>query len=235
LGDKEKDGGLMPLLSVIIPVYNEVRTIKQILEKVESVNIDKEVIVVEDGSTDGTDRALQAVNFANAKIIYHGSNRGKGAAFLTGLSSATGEYVIIQDADLEYEPQEYVKLMEVMRLSNADIVLGVRFTEKYHGLLIPRFGNRLLTSLMNMLFGAKINDFLTCYKLFRRDTISALDIKSRSFDMDTEIIAKALKKGLRIEQVPISYQPRNYAQGKKIRWMDGIHAIAAIIKYRFFC
>lgn len=223
----------MLLLSVIVPVYNEARTIRQILEKINSVNIDKEVIVVEDGSNDGTDKILRAINYENLKIIYHGSNRGKGAAFLTGLSNATGEFVIIQDADLEYEPQEYLRLMEVMRNSVADIVLGVRFTERYHGLLIPRIGNRFLTILLNTLFGVKINDFLTCYKLFRRATINSLDIRSQSFDMDTEIIAKALKKRMRIEQVPISYQPRNYAQGKKIRWIDGIHAILAIIKYRF--
>ncbi|HTZ11124.1 MAG TPA: glycosyltransferase family 2 protein [Candidatus Margulisiibacteriota bacterium] len=224
----------MPLLSVIVPVYNEVRTIGEILNKVNALNLDKEIIVVEDGSTDGTDKVLRGISYPNLKIIYHGSNRGKGAAFLTGLANATGEFVIIQDADLEYEPQECVRLMEVMRKNAADIVLGVRFTEKYHGLLIPRMGNRFLTIFLNLLFNVRINDFLTCYKLFRRETISSLGIKSPGFDMDAEIVTKALKKKMRIEQVPISYQPRNYAQGKKIRWLDGIHAMLAIVRYRFW-
>jgi len=223
----------MPLLSVIVPVYNEAKTIRQILEKVNLVNIDKEIIVVDDGSGDGTTKILRDIKYDNLKIIYHGTNRGKGAAVLTGLANAVGEFVIIQDADLEYEPQEYIKLMEAIKKDNVDVVLGVRFTKGYHGLLIPRLGNRFVTSLLNILFGVNLNDFLTCYKLFRRDTINALNLKSQSFNIETEIIAKVIKRKLRIKQTPITYRPRSYAEGKKIRVLDGIHAIASIIKYRF--
>jgi len=222
----------MPLLSVIVPVYNEARTVRQIIEKINSVNVDKEIIVVDDGSYDGTDKILSEINYPNLKIIYHGSNRGKGAAFLTGLANAGGELVIIQDADLEYDPAEYIKLIGEINKDNTDLVLGVRFTEGYHGLLIPRFGNRFLTILLNFLFQAKLNDFLTCYKLLRRDTLNRLELKSQNFDIETEIIAKALKRKLNIKQMPISYQPRSYQEGKKIRILDGIKFILSIIKYR---
>ncbi len=222
----------MPLISVIVPVYNEAKTIRQILDKINSVDIDKEIIVVDDGSFDGTDKILNDIRYDNLKIVHHSSNRGKGAALLTGLAHATGEFVIIQDADLEYNPQEYTKLMEEFMKGDADLVLGVRFTKGYRGLLIPRLGNRFLTTLLNILFGARLNDFLTCYKLFRRETINALNLKSQRFDIETEMIVKSLKKKLRIKQIPISYRPRAYSQGKKIRWLDGIYAIAGIIKYR---
>ena len=162
----------MPLLSVILPVYNEAKSIRQILEKINSVNIDKEVIVVDDGSSDGTDRILNEIKFDNLKIIHHTSNRGKGAAFLTGISHATGEYVIIQDADLEYDPDDYLKLIAAMKDGNADIVFGARFTKGYHGLLMPRLGNRFLTSLMNALFNAQINDCYTCYKITDRKPLT---------------------------------------------------------------
>lgn len=224
----------MPLLTVIIPVYNEARTIRQILEKVNSVNIEKEIIIVDDGSTDGTGKALRDVRYDNLKIIYHSTNRGKGAAFQTALANASGEFVIIQDADLEYEPQEYIKLMEVMKRENVNIVLGARFTKGYRGLLIPRLGNRFLTILLNLLFGTQLNDCLTCYKLFRKEIIRALDIKSQGFQMEIEIVVKALKRRLKIKEIPISYRPRDYREGKKIRWLDGLHAIVDIFKYRFF-
>ena len=223
----------MPQLSVIIPVYNEAKTVRQILEKINSVDIDKEIIVVDDGSSDGTEKILRDIKYNNLKIIHHSSNRGKGAAFLTGLFHAQGDFVIIQDADLEYEPNDYLKLMEVIKENNADIVLGARFKKGYHGLFIHRFGNRLLTGLLNLLFDLKLNDCFTCYKLFRRDTINLLNLKEQSFTIETEIVAKAAKKGLRIIEVPISYYPRPYSEGKKIRCKDGIRAIRSIIKYRF--
>ena len=223
----------MPLLSVIVPVYNEVKTIRQILENISTVAIDKEIIVVDDGSSDGTGKVLRDIQQPNLKVIHHSSNRGKGAAFLTGLSNATGEYVIIQDADLEYDPTEYVKLIDEFNKDGADIVLGARFTGGYRGLLIPRLGNQFLTGLLNLLFGVQLNDFLTCYKLLRRDTLNKLDLKSKGFGIDTEIVSKILKRKLKIKQVPVSYKPRNYAEGKKIKWYDGIKAIASIIKYRF--
>ena len=223
----------MPLLSVIVPAYNEAKTIRQILEKINSVDIDKEIIVVDDGSYDGTEKILRDIKYNNLKIIHHSSNRGKGAAFLTGLSHAMGEYIIIQDADLEYDPNDYLKLMEAMKENNADIVLGARFKKGYRGLFIHRFGNRLITGLLNLLFDLKLNDCFTCYKLFRRDTINLLNLKEQSFTVETEIVAKAAKKGLRIIEVPISYYPRPYSEGKKIRCKDGIRAIRSITKYRF--
>lgn len=224
----------MPLLSVIVPAYNEAKTIRQILEKINSVDIDKEIIVVDDGSCDGTEKILRDIKYNNLKIIHHSSNRGKGAAFLTGLSHAQGEFIIIQDADLEYEPNDYLKLIKALKENNADIVLGARFKKGYHGLFIHRLGNRLLTVLLNLLFKVRLNDCFTCYKLFRRDTINLLNLKEQSFTVETEIVAKAAKKGLRIIEVPISYYPRSYSEGKKIRCKDGIRAIRSIIKYRFF-
>ncbi len=223
----------MPLLSVILPVYNEVNTVRGILEKVSSVNIDKEIIVVDDGSFDGTERTLKDIRLDNMKIIHHSRNRGKGAAFLTGLNNASGEFVIIQDADLEYNPDEYLKLMAEMKKGDADIILGARFMEGYYGSFVPRFGNRLLTNLLNFFFGIKLNDCFTCYKMFRRDTINKLNLKEQNFTIETEIIAKALKRGLSIREVPISYRPRSYSEGKKIRVKDGIRAIISIFKYRF--
>ncbi len=223
----------MPLLSVIVPVYNEAKTIGEILEKINSVPIDKEIIVVNDGSYDGTEKILKDIKYNNLKIIHHSSNRGKGAAFLTGLSHAQGEFVIIQDADLEYDPNDYLKLMAAIKENNVDIVLGARFKKGYHGLLIHRLGNRLLTVLLNILFNVRLNDCFTCYKLFRRDTIIKLDLREQNFTIETEIVAKALKKGLRILEVPVSYSPRSYSEGKKIRCRDGFQAIKSIIKYRF--
>jgi len=222
----------MPLLSVIVPVYNEARTIRQILEKINSVDIDKEVIVIDDGSSDATRDILKGIGYEGLKVIHHHTNKGKGAAFLTGLSCAAGEYVIIQDADLEYDPRDYLKLMEAIRQKKADIILGARFKKGYRGLIIHRLGNRLITGLLNLLFGLRLNDCFTCYKLFRRDTIKALNLKEQNFTIETEIVAKAAKKGLSVAEIPISYHPRGYSEGKKIRCIDGIRAIRSIIKYR---
>lgn len=221
----------MPQLSVIVPVYNESKTIQQILEKIQSVGIDKEIIVVDDGSIDDTSSILRDIKYDNLKIIHHTGNRGKGAAFLTGLSHATGDFVIIQDADLEYEPGDYLKLLAVIKKDNIDIVLGARFMKGYKGLLIHRLGNRFLTVLMNFFFNARLNDCFTCYKLFRRETIKNLNLKAQGFDIEIEIIAKALKKKLRIAEEFITYHPRSYAEGKKIRCKDGLRAALSILKY----
>lgn len=222
----------MPLLSVIVPVYNEAKTISRILAKINSVDIDKEIVVVDDGSSDDTGKILHEIKYPGLKIIYHATNRGKGAAFLTGLFHAEGEFVIIQDADLEYDPNDYSKLMDVMGKENADIVLGARFMKGYQGLLLHRMGNRFLTKLMNVMFGANFNDCFTCYKLMRRQKLQLLNLQARGFDIDMEIIAKALKNKLRISETLISYNPRSYAEGKKIRCKDGISAALSILKYR---
>jgi len=221
----------MPLLSVIVPVFNEAKTIREILEKISTVNIDKEVIVVDDGSSDDTGKILREIKYPNLKVIHHTSNRGKGASVLTGLSHAQGEYVVIQDADLEYDPQDYLKLMETIKKENADFVLGARFLDGHQGIFMHRLGNKFLTRMFNFLFNTKFNDYATCYKLFRRDALGQLNLKSGGFDIDVELLSKAVKKKMKPSEVKIAYFPRAYAEGKKIRWIHGIQAIAAIIKY----
>lgn len=222
----------MPLLTIVVPVYNEAGTIKQILEKIYQIDIDKEIIVVDDGSGDGSAKILRGLNYNGLKKIYHSSNRGKGAAFLTGLSNATGEYVIIQDADLEYDPSDYLKLIEAIKGNNATLVLGSRFLEGHRGLFLHRLGNRFLTFFLNLLFNSQINDYATCYKLATKSTFDALNLRATGFDIDIEIVCNALKKEKRILEVPISYYPRTYDAGKKIRWRDGLWAIFYIFKYR---
>lgn len=222
----------MPLLSVIVPVYNEAKTIKQILEKIHSVTVDKEIIVVNDGSVDETGRILKDIRYDNLKVIHHITNRGKGGAILTGLSNAAGEFVIIQDADLEYDPNDYLKLIEAIKEDKVDFVLGVRFLRGYHGLFIHRLGNRFLTGFFNLIFGSRLNDYATCYKLAKISTWKELNLKATGFDIEIEIVSKALKNHLRIVEVPVSYYPRSYAEGKKIRWLDGLQAIINILKYR---
>ena len=222
----------MPLLSVIVPAYNEAKTIRQILEKISAVAIDKEIIVVDDCSTDGTDKILRELRYDNLKAIYHSSNRGKGAAFLTGLHHASGKFVIIQDADLEYEPVEYIKLIQPLEEGRADIVIGSRFFQGHQGLFFHRLGNRFLTAFINFLFRSNLNDYASCYKLASKETFFNLRLKATGFDIDVEIICNALKERLRILEIPIIYSPRFYSEGKKIRWIDGLWAIYYIFKYR---
>ncbi len=223
----------MPLLSVIIPVYNESKTIRGILEKINSLAIDKEIIVIDDSSTDDTAKILREIRHENLKVIHHSSNRGKGAAFLTGLSQAEGEFVIIQDADLEYDPNDYRNLIKEIKSGGIDIVFGKRFQKGYKGLFMHRMGNKTLTALLNFLFRAHIADYATCYKLARKNTFIELNLGAKGFDMDVEIVCKALKQNKRISEIPVSYNPRTYKEGKKIRWRDGLWAIFYMFKYRF--
>jgi len=223
----------MPKLSVIIPVYNEAGTIRAVIDKVEAVGIDKEIIIVDDGSGDDTYKVLRELNYKNLKIVHHTKNRGKGSAVATGLSQAAGVYMIVQDADLEYDPADYPKLIGALSAGQADMALGARFTEQYHGALIPRMGNRFLTALLNFLFGVWLNDCFTCYKMLKVQTARGFNLKARSFDIEIEMLAKAIKAGLCIREVPVSYVPRTYKDGKKIRIKDGLRAIFSIIKYRF--
>jgi glycosyltransferase involved in cell wall biosynthesis len=223
----------MPLLSVIVPAYNEADSISQILERINAVSLDKEIIVVDDGSYDGTDKTLRSIRYDNFKVIHHTTNRGKGAAFLTGLSQAKGDYIIIQDADLEYDPQDYFKLLEAVRLGKADIGIGARFLGTRKGLFMHWLGNKLITGILNFLFASHLNDYSSCYKLAARDTWLAFSLRASRFDIEAEIVCNALKMKKRILDVPVSYYPRSYRQGKKIRWMDGLRAIIYIFKYRF--
>lgn len=223
----------MPLLSIIVPVYNEVNTIRQILEKINAIDIDKEMVVVDDGSSDGTDKVLHDIRFNNLKVIHHTSNRGKGVAFLTGLGQAAGEFVIVQDADLEYDPKEYFNLMKPLLENKADIALGVRFGKGSSGPMLYSLGNKFLTGLLNFMFASRLNDYATCYKMARRDLFLNLGLKAKSFEIEVEIVCNALKKKMRIIEVPVSYHPRSYREGKKIRWADGLWAIYHMFKYRF--
>lgn len=222
----------MPLLSVIIPVYNEAKTVKQLIEKVHAVNIEKEIIVVDNCSTDGTQKILSELRYVNLKIVYHSTNRGKGASCITGLNNATGEYVIIQDADLEYDPNDYLVLFDAIKDGSTDMVLGARFFKGYKGLFMHVAGNKFLTFMVNFLFCANISDYATCYKLTRRDIFNSFKLKTTGFDSEVEIICKALINKIRIKEVHISYFPRSYHEGKKIRIIDAFWAVLAMLRYR---
>jgi len=223
----------MPKLSVIIPTYNEAGTVKQLIEKVNSVPIDKEIIIIDDGSTDDTKRVIREIKLPNLKIIYHSSNRGKGSAFLTGLSNASGEFVIIQDADLEYDPNDYLKLMDAANLNSGAMVLGARFKEGHKGLFIHRLGNRTLTWILNLIFASHLNDYATCYKLARLELFKSLNLRAKSFDLETEIVCKAIRRKTKIIDIPVNYYPRNYREGKKIRFKDALWAVYYMLKFRF--
>lgn len=224
----------MKLLSVIVPVYNEAKTIRQVIDKIHSVDIDKEIIVIDNCSTDGTQKILSGINYDNLKIIYHSTNRGKGASFLTGLDNASGEYIVTQDADLEYDPNDYLRLYGAIKDGEYDMVSGARFFAGHHGLLMHVAGNKFLTSVLNFLYGSKLNDCATCYKMARQETYKSFALESSGFDMDFEIICKALRRRLRIKELSVSYHPRSYKEGKKIRVNDAFWAILTMFKYRFW-
>ena len=223
----------MPLLSVIVPVYNEEKTIAKIIGLIDSLKIDKEIIAVDDASCDKSREILDGLNLPCLRIISHRRNMGKGAAFRTGLNNARGEIVIIQDADLEYDPRDYLKLIPPILDNRADMALGARFTKGYAGLKMHQWGNRALTALHNLLFGDKLNDLYTCYKAARREVFQALELKSDGFSIEQEIMAKAAKKKLRVIEVPIEYHPRSYSEGKKIRYYDAFKVILRMIRVRF--
>jgi glycosyltransferase involved in cell wall biosynthesis len=225
-------------ISVVIPVYNEVSTIREIVVRVQAVDLEKEIIIVDDGSTDGTRELLQEITLSheNVRVLYHDRNQGKGAALRTGFESATGDIVIIQDADLEYDPREYPVLLEPILDGRADIVYGSRFLGGPHRVLFfwHYLGNKFLTLLSNALTNLNLTDMETCYKVFRREVLSDIQLKSNRFGFEPEFTAKIAKKDFRIYETSISYSGRTYAEGKKIGWKDGVKAIVAIIWFRFF-
>jgi glycosyltransferase involved in cell wall biosynthesis len=225
-------------ISVVMPVYNEAGTIKEIVARVQAVGLEKEIIIVDDGSTDGTCEHLAEIAQAeaNAKVIYHDHNQGKGAALRTGFASATGDVVIVQDADLEYDPAEYPILLAPIVDGRADVVYGSRFLGGPHRVLFfwHYVGNKFLTLLSNTLTNLNLTDMETCYKIFRREILEGIKLKSNRFGFEPEFTVKIAKKGFRIYEVPISYSGRTYAEGKKIGWKDGVKAIFAIIWFRFF-
>jgi glycosyltransferase involved in cell wall biosynthesis len=226
-------------LSIIIPVFNEKKTILEVLKKVEGVDlgsfgIQKEIIIVDDGSTDGTREILE--NLKNKfKIVYHPVNLGKGQAIRTGLKFVSGEYVLIQDADLEYDPEDYKKLLDCALKNNAQAVYGSRLLNPHHkrAALSYYLGGIFLNFATNILWGTKITDESTCYKLFKTQTLKSLNLKCRKFEFCPEVTAKIAKRGIKIYEVPISYYPRSKKEGKKIKWRDGLQALWTLIKYKF--
>ena len=223
-------------LSVVIPVYNEKETIAEIIDQVRNVDLDKEIILVDDFSTDGTREILSGIREADTKVLYHDRNRGKGAALRTGFAKVTGDIVIIQDADLEYSPSEYGKLIRPIVEGKADVVYGSRFlTSDYHRIMFfwHTVGNRFLTLLANMLNNTNLTDLETCYKVFVADCLRSIPLESNRFGIEPEVAAKAARNKLRIYEVPVNYNGRTYEDGKKISWRDGLAALWFIVKYRF--
>jgi len=226
-------------LSIIIPVYNEKKTILEILKRIEQVNLNdfsfgKEIIIVDDDSTDGTREILN--NLADKyKIIYQPKNQGKGAAIRTGLEHVSGDYVIIQDADLEYDPQDYRKLLEAVIKNNAKVVYGSRRlnSENKYSHWSYFLGGIFLNWATNIICGINITDESTCYKLFKTETIKSIPLKYERFEFCPEITAKLAKRGIKIYEVPINYYPRTREEGKKIKWRDGLKALWILIKYKF--
>lgn len=240
------------LLSVLIPVYNEEKTIKQLLEKVSSVKlpkgIRKEVVIINDGSNDKTKKILQAilkdkVLLKNLTVIlfHHEKNSGKGAAIRTALRLASGDYLIVQDADLEYNPQDFERLLLPVIHKRAKVVFGTRLKNYPLKIWGPKktvlpthwIANKVLTKLTNILYGSSISDMETCYKLFSAEVFEKMPLRSNKFDFEPEITAKILKRGFKIHEVEIKTVPRTHQEGKKIKWHDGFAAVWALIRYRF--
>ena len=222
-------------LSVLIPVYNERATVAELLRRVEAVQlpVGKQIVLVDDGSTDGT-RDILAGFKGRATVVLHERNRGKGAAIRTALAHATGDFVIVQDADLEYDPADYPAVLGPLLDGRADAVYGSRFLGGPHRVLLfwHYFGNLVFTLLTNVLYDINLTDMGTCYKAFRTDLLKAMPLRSERFGIEAEITAKACKRRLRLYEVPISYSGRTYAEGKKITWKDGFAYLWCLLRYR---
>ena len=240
--------GDRPFLSVVVPAYNEWATIGEILEQIAATPFDKEIVVVDDGSTDGTRELLRSVEEGErelagsdgapveVRVLYHEENRGKGAAVRTAFGEVRGEVVLVQDADLEYDPDDYPDLLEPIVEGEADVVYGSRFLggpQRVH-LFWHYVGNRTLTLLSNMLTNLNLTDMETCYKVFRREVVEEIrpTLKSDRFGFEPEITAKVAKRGYRVYETPVSYHGRDYAEGKKVTWRDGLAALFHIVRFR---
>ncbi len=224
-------------LSVLVPVYNEAGTIDEIVRRIREVPLEKEIIIVDDGSSDGTrERLVEIGRLDGVRVLLHAKNQGKGAALRTAIGAAEGDVLIVQDADLEYDPREYPRLLEPILDGRADVVFGSRFLGGPHRVLYfwHSVGNKFLTLLSNILTNLNLSDMETCYKVFRKEVADQLTFKSDRFGFEPEFTAKVARKGFRIYEVPISYSGRTYSEGKKITWKDGVSAIYAIIRFRFF-
>lgn len=226
----------MKKITILIPVYNEVATLEEILRKVENADfcgLEKEIILIDDYSTDGTRNLYEKFPY---KVLYHEYNQGKGAALRTGFKNATGDIIVIQDADLEYDPVDYAPLVKLILEGHADVAYGTRLSggkPSRSFMFTHLLGNKFLSLLTNVLYGSTLTDMETCYKAFKADFIKGIEIKSNRFDFEPEITAKVLKRGARLYELPVSYYGREFSEGKKITWKDGFHAIIALIKYRF--
>jgi glycosyltransferase involved in cell wall biosynthesis len=215
-------------LSVIIPVFNEVQTITNLVERVVAVPLEKEIILVNDGSSDGSADVVESLISTQIKAFHHKTNRGKGAAILTGFEAAAGEVLVVQDADLEYNPQDFTRLIEPINRGDADVVYGVRSLGSQKPIM--RWGNRFVTWVTNLLFGQNLKDMETCYKMMRREIALSLDLECRGFDVEAEITAKVLRSGFTIHELPISYSARH--DNKKLTPLDGLPTMRALWKYR---
>jgi len=223
------------LLSVIVPVYNERTTLIEIVRRMRAVDLpmDREIVVVDDGSNDGTDKVLSAIEDSTVRVLRHPGNQGKGAAIRSGLAVVRGDLVLIQDADLEYDPEDWPKLLNPVLRGRAKVVYGSRFTGERKNMLFWHWvGNRFLSLVTNVLYNTTLSDMETGYKLFDRSVIEGLTLVSNRFDFEPEITAKVLRRGQRIYEVPISYNGREVDEGKKITWKDGFGALKTLLKYR---
>ena len=223
-------------LSVIIPVYNEAATIRELLARVRAVDMDKEIIIVDDGSSDGTREILEELEEPGLQVILHKTNQGKGGAIRTALPLCSGDVIIIQDADLEYDPNDYHALVEPVASGRCRVVYGSRILKKDNprGGLMFYLGGRLVSLFTNLLFGSKLTDEATCYKVFERSTIQGMELTRSGFDLEPEITAKILRQGIKIHEVPISYNPRSLEEGKKINAKDGIITLWCLLRYRLW-
>ena len=224
-------------LSVIIPVYNEKNFISEILKRVEQVPVDKEIIVIDDGSTDGTKEILEKLQMSNVTVLYNSVNHGKGYSIRKGLEHVAGDIVIIQDADLEYDPDDYQKLIAPIISGQAEVVYGSRrleptYKEKFYNVFF--WGGWLLSRLTNLLYGTSITDEPCCYKVFKTEVIKNIPLVCERFEFCPEVTAKLLRRGYKIHEVPVSYNPRKIKDGKKISCLDGLEAIITLFKYRWW-
>jgi glycosyltransferase involved in cell wall biosynthesis len=222
-------------LSIIIPAYNEAATIGELLQRVAAQPFEKEILVVDDASRDETARIVKGLALPEVRLLTHERNRGKGAAIRTALAHVSGEVVLIQDADLEYDPADYAKLLAPILGGEADVVYGSRFLAGRHVTSLWHYGvNTFLTRLSNLFTGLRLTDMETCYKAFRREVVTSLELVSNAFEIEPELTAKAARAGARFREVAIAYQGRGYQQGKKIDWRDGVRAIVAIVRFAWF-